>query len=146
MSRVPSRILVAVMAAVVATGSLSLRPAPVFAVSPNVVISQVYGGGGNTGATHTHDFIELFNRGTTSTSLAGWSLQYASATGTGNLGANSSQLTELPAVSLAPGRYLLVQEAAGAGNGVALPTPDVTDTTPIAMAVDRRLAVPRRSR
>jgi hypothetical protein len=29
-----------------------------------VVISQVYGGGGNTGATYTHDFIELFNSGT----------------------------------------------------------------------------------
>ena len=26
-----------------------------------VVISQVYGGGGNTGAQYTHDFVELFN-------------------------------------------------------------------------------------
>ena len=33
------------------------------AVSPNVVVSQVYGGGGNAGATYTHDYIELFNRG-----------------------------------------------------------------------------------
>ncbi|MEQ1530867.1 MAG: hypothetical protein ABL925_16240, partial [Methylococcales bacterium] len=34
-----------------------------YAVSPNIVISQVYGGGGNTGATYKNDFIELFNRG-----------------------------------------------------------------------------------
>jgi predicted extracellular nuclease len=134
MSRVASRILVAVIAAVVAAGSLSLRPAPVFAISPTVVISQVYGGGGNSGATYTHDFIELFNRGTTSASLNGWSVQYASATGTGNLGATSTQITELPNLSLAPGQYLLIQEAQGAGGTTALPAPDVTDATPIAMA------------
>jgi hypothetical protein len=48
------------------------------APSPGVVISQVYGGG-NSGATYTHDFIELFNRGTVPISLAGWSVQYGSA-------------------------------------------------------------------
>ena len=70
------------------------------AVSPNLVVSQVYGGGGNAGAPYTHDYIEIFNRGTTSASLAGMSLQYTSATGTGNFGANSAQLTELPSVTL----------------------------------------------
>ncbi len=35
-------------------------------------------------ASRTHDFIELFNRGTPPVSLSGWSLQYASAIGTGN--------------------------------------------------------------
>ena len=80
MSRVTSRFLIAVMAALVATGGMSLRPTPVAAASPNVVISQVYGGGGNTGAQYTNDFIELFNRGTSSVSLVGWSVQYASAT------------------------------------------------------------------
>ena len=104
------------------------------AISPDIVISQVYGGGGNSGATYTHDFIELFNRGASSVSLAGWSLQYASATGTGNLGANSGQLTELPSVSLAPGQYLLIQEATNAAVGSPLPTPDVTDGTPINMS------------
>jgi uncharacterized protein len=106
---------------------------PVAAVSPNVVISQVYGGGGNTNATHTHDFVELFNLGPSSASLAGWSVQYASATGTGNFGANSGQITELPNVSLAPGQYYLIQEASGGTNGVALPAPDLVDATPINM-------------
>jgi uncharacterized protein len=100
----------------------------------SVVISQVYGGGGNTGAPYTHDFVELFNRGDAPASLAGLSIQYASATGTGNFGATSTQLTELPNVMLQPGQYYLVQQAAGAGNGVPLPTPDLVDPTPIAMA------------
>jgi hypothetical protein len=104
------------------------------AVSTGVVISQVYGGGGNSGATHTHDFIELFNRGTTTASVGGWSVQYASAGGTGNFGENNAQITELPDVALAPGQYLLVQEASNAAVGAPLPTPDVTDATPIALA------------
>ncbi len=80
---------------------------PAQAVSPDVVISQVYGGGGNSGAPYTNDFVELYNRGASAVSLAGWSIQYTSATGTGNLGANSGQLTPLSG-SLAPGQYLLV--------------------------------------
>jgi len=113
--------------------ALVLVPAPGQALSSGVVISQVYGGGGNSGATYTHDFIELFNRGTTSASLAGWSVQYASATGTGNFGASPGQLTELPAVDLAPGQYLLIREAQGSGGTTPLPSPDVTDPSPIAM-------------
>lgn len=116
---------------------LALIPGQVLqasAVSPDIVISQVYGGGGNSGATYTHDFIELFNRGTSPVSLAGWSVQYASATGAGNFGANSGQLTELPSISLAPGQYLLIQEATNAAVGAPLPAPDVIDATPISMA------------
>jgi len=118
-----------------AAALLALSPLPaVRAVSPNVVISQVYGGGGNSGATYTHDFIELFNRGTSPASVAGWSVQYASATGTGNIGAGPAQITELPAVTLDPGQYLLVQEAQGSGGTTPLPSPDVTDASPIAMS------------
>ncbi len=98
--------------------------APAQALSDDVVISQVYGGGGNTGAPYTNDFIELFNRGTTTVSLTGMSVQYASATGTGNFGTNP--VTQLSG-SLAPGQYYLVQEAGGV-NGVPLPTPDATGT------------------
>ncbi len=127
---VATTVVLALLAAGVPLGS----PQAANAVSANLVISQVYGGGGNTGAPYTHDFIELFNRGSAPASLNGMSLQYASATGTGNLGANSGQLTELPNVSLAAGQYYLVQQAAGAGNGVALPTADLVDPTPIAMA------------
>ncbi len=93
---------------------------PAAAVSPNIVISQVYGGGGNTGATYTHDFVELFNRGNTAVNLSGWSVQYASATGTGNFSATAISGT------VQPGQYYLIQQAAGSGGTTPLPTPDAT--------------------
>ena len=101
--------------------------------SPSVVISQVYGGGGNSGAPYANDFVELFNRGTAAVSLAGWSIQYTSATGTGLFGANSGLLTPLSG-SLSPGQYFLIQEASQAAVGAPLPAADVVDATPIAMA------------
>jgi uncharacterized protein len=88
----------------------------------NVVVSQVYGGGGNSGAVYKNDFIELFNRGTTPVSLNGMSVQYASDTGT------VFAVTALPNVSLQPGQYFLVQEAAGLGGTANLPTPDAIGT------------------
>lgn len=107
---------------------------PAAAVSPNLVISQVYGGGGNSGAPYTHDFIEIFNRGSSPASLDGKSLQYASATGTGNFGSTSTQVTELPNLSVPAGGYVLVQEATNAAVGAPLPTADVVDPTPISMS------------
>ncbi len=98
-----------------------------FAVSGMVVVSQIYGGGGNTGATLKNDFIELFNRSDAPVSLAGWSVQYTSATGTG------TWLTTPLAGSIAAGGYYLVQQAQGAGGTVDLPTPDAIGT--IAMAL-----------
>jgi predicted extracellular nuclease len=92
---------------------------PALTVSPDIVISQVYGGGGNSGATYKNDFIELFNRGSSTVSLDTWSIQYASSAGT------SWQQTNLTG-SLAPGHYYLIQEAAGAGGSIDLPTPDAS--------------------
>ena len=89
--------------------------------SPKVVISQVYGGGGNSGATFTNDFIELFNKGTSNVNIDGWSVQYASATGT--TWTNSTPLTN---VTLAPGQYYLIKEGSGGTVGTALPTFDAT--------------------
>ena len=88
--------------------------------SAQVVISQVYGGGGNSGATYKNDFIEIFNRGTSPQSLAGWSVQYASSAG------SSWAVTNLTSVTLAPGQYYLIQESAGAGGTTSLPTPDAS--------------------
>ncbi len=88
-----------------------------------VVISQVYGGGNNSGASYQNDFIEIFNRGNTSVSLNGWSVQYASDTGT------TWAVTSLTNVTLQAGQYYLVKEAGGTTNGSPLPTPDATGTT-----------------
>jgi uncharacterized protein len=120
------RIRTALTLALVCTLAILSHPAAPRAVSPDIVISQVYGGGGNTGAPYTHDFVELFNRGETTVSLAGLSVQYASATGTGNF-ASATPL----AGSLAPGQFYLVQMSGGA-TGVPLPTPDAIGTAAMA--------------
>ena len=91
-----------------------------------VVISQVYGGGGNGGATYTHDFIEIFNRGTVAQSLNGWSIQYASNTGPAVAPNNFWITTVLPNFNLQPGQYFLIQQASQAAVGIALPTPDAS--------------------
>ena len=114
------------MIAIVFAAAIAATVTRVNAVSSGVVISQVYGGGGNAGAPFKNDFIELFNRGTSPVSLNGWSVQYASAAGT------SWQVTPLSNVTLQPGQYYLVQESAGAGAVPVLPTPDASGT--IAMA------------
>ena len=103
------------------------------AVGTGIVISQIYGGGGNASASHTHDFVELYNPADTPVPLDGLSIQYASATGTGNFAANSGQLTELSG-SIQPHRYFLVQEFSQAAVGAPLPAPDGTDGTPINMS------------
>ncbi|WP_219928742.1 YDG domain-containing protein [Flavobacterium pallidum] len=88
----------------------------------HMVISQVYGGGGNTSATYTNDFVELFNPTASPINLNNYTVQYAAATSsswtsTGNLGN----------VTVQPGKYFLIRLASGA-NGVALPTSDFAAT------------------
>ncbi|MFI9448787.1 endonuclease/exonuclease/phosphatase family protein [Amycolatopsis sp. NPDC052450] len=94
-------------------------PAALAAPSADAVIAEVYGGGGNSGATLTNDFVELANRGTAAVSLDGFSVQYAPASG------SSWQVTPLTG-GVAPGARYLVAQAKGAGGTVALPTPDAT--------------------
>lgn len=109
---------------IIAAALMAGLSASAHADSP-VVISQVYGGGGNSGATIKNDFIELFNRGTQPVNLTGWSVQYASAAGA------SWQVTKISGTPvLQPGQYYLVQEAAGTGAGSLL-TPDTTGTIPM---------------
>jgi DNA/RNA endonuclease G (NUC1) len=88
-------------------------------VSANIVISQLYGGGGAPGAQYNHDFVELFNRGSSPASINGWSFQYASASGTDWI------VTNLPNATIQPGRYFLIQfESENVSVGSPLPTPD----------------------
>jgi uncharacterized protein (TIGR03437 family) len=94
-------------------------------VRDKVVISQIFGGGGNSGAPFRNDFIEIFNAGSTPVNLAGWSVQYASAS------ASTWSSTPLTGVVLSAGQRYLIQQAGG-NNGAALPTPDAIGT--IAMA------------
>ena len=93
--------------------------------SPGLVLSQVYPGGGNSGATFSNDFVELLNRGSTPIDLSSWTVQYASASAT------SWQVTPLTG-TVQPGQYYLVALASGGANGAALPTADATGSTNLA--------------
>src|SRR5512135_2395542 len=92
------------------------------AVSQDIVISQVYGGGGNSGATLKNDFIELYNLGSVPVDVTGWTVQYGSSGGT-----TWTNRTTL-AGTIQPGHYSLIQEAAGTGGTTNLPAPDATGT------------------
>ncbi|MEW2305538.1 endonuclease/exonuclease/phosphatase family protein [Streptomyces sp. NPDC006655] len=102
-----------------ATAGLSINA---MAASHEALIAEVYGGGGNSGATYTNDFVELANAGSGSVDLSGYSVQYLPGTPTASSKWQSTPLTG----SLAGGGRYLVQEAAGTGGTKALPTPDAT--------------------
>ena len=81
--------------------------------SSTVVISQVYGAGGNSGATLNADYVELFNLSNNAVDLTGWSLQYASTTG--SFGTPTVLSGSIPA----GGYYLVQASVASATVGVA---------------------------
>jgi uncharacterized protein len=124
MSRKRSHLLFLFFVCLLTIGLASNRTDFAAAQSSSIVISQVYGGGGNSGAFYTHDFIELFNRGTTAVDIDGWSVQYASAAG------SSWQVTNLSG-TIEPGQYYLIQQAAGAGGIEPLPDPDAVGSIPM---------------
>jgi hypothetical protein len=113
MSRVP---LLALLAA------LLLFPTATRADTSDVVVSQIYGGGGNAGATFRNDYVELFNAGSGTVDLSGWTVQYATAAGT------TWQPTALSG-TIASGHYHLVQLASNSDVGAALPSADATGTS-----------------
>jgi DNA/RNA endonuclease G (NUC1) len=103
----------------------------------SVVISEVYGGGGNSGAQFKNDFIELHNRSDAPVSIAGWSVQYASAAGAFSSGSNTPTVLS---GSIPAGGYVLIQEAKGSGGTVDLPTPDFIASIPMS-ATDGKVAL-----
>lgn len=107
--------------------------------SADIVISQVYGGGGNGGAIYRNDYVELFNRGASTISIAGWTLQYASASGSGNFAANSP--VALNGV-LAPGQHYLIQLHSAGAVGASLPvSADTLATAPNAASASGKFAL-----
>jgi predicted extracellular nuclease/2',3'-cyclic-nucleotide 2'-phosphodiesterase (5'-nucleotidase family) len=106
---------------------LALVAAPAQAVSADLVISEVYGAGGNSGATHNADFVELYNPTDAAVPLTGLSIQYRSQAGTtGNAFALSG--------SVAAGDHYLVQMSAPGANGEALTGVDATASPAFAMS------------
>jgi uncharacterized protein len=103
-------------------GFMSFRPALLAlgllaggTASAQVVISQAYPGGTLSGATYNQRYIEVFNRGNSTASLDGITLQYASATGTGNFAVHATLSGSIPA-----GGYRLIAYPVSGGSA-ALP-------------------------
>ncbi|WP_443063646.1 lamin tail domain-containing protein [Streptomyces sp. NBC_00663] len=112
------------MISVSAAGALAFTalPAAFAAPSSTAVISEVYGGGGNSGATLTRDFVELANAGSEVFDLSGYSVQYLPGTASAS---SQWQVTSLSG-SLAAGNRYLIGEGTGTGGTTALPTPDAS--------------------
>ncbi|MCD1116116.1 lamin tail domain-containing protein [Chryseobacterium turcicum] len=88
-----------------------------------IVINEIYTGGGLLGAAITNDFIELKNIGTSTSSLNGATLQYASASGA------FTQYNNLPSITLNPGQtYLIQQGSDGLGGLINLLNPNLIVT------------------
>src|ERR1700761_1684122 len=85
--------------------SLMFSVAPLaWAGSQTVVISQIYGSGGNNGSMLDNDYVDVLNLGSTPVSLNGWPVQYMSSGGSSASGLTAS----LPNVTLQPGQYFLL--------------------------------------
>ena len=108
------------LAAAAATG-LSLILVPAAHAAPdgsNVVINEVYGGGGNSGSVYSHDFVELYNPTDSDIDLSGWQIDQRSVAD------NRGTLHTIESGIIPAGGYFLIQGAAGNNDTGALPTPD----------------------
>jgi DNA/RNA endonuclease G (NUC1) len=101
-------------------GGVNNCPPPPTPSNSIIVVSQLYGGGGNPGATYQNDYVELYNRGTATVDIGGWSLQYASATGSG-WESNKQPLGG----TIAPGQYYLISLASSGAIGAPLPAANI---------------------
>src|SRR5262249_31713277 len=97
-----------------------------------IKISQIYGGGANQGAPLTRDYVELYNTTSSAVSLAGWSVQYASAAGV----FTTTQTLNLTGTIPANGYYLVGflnnSAATTALNAPGIPAVDDSNTTDMA--------------
>lgn len=84
-----------------------------------IVINEIYTGGGILGATLTNDFIELKNIGTSTSTLTGATIQYGPVSGP------FTQYHTLPAITLAPGQTYLIQEGSDGGGIINLVNPNL---------------------
>lgn len=116
-----------ILAPALAAAALLLGAPAAQGASSGVVLSQVFAGGGNTGAAFANDFVELFNRGSAAVDLSGWTVQYAPA-------ASTTWLTTALSGTIQPGRYYLVQLASAGPVGAALPAPDASGTANLAVS------------
>jgi hypothetical protein len=94
------------------------------ATTGEVIITEVYGGGGNQFASFKNDFIELYNTTDNPVNISGWSVQYYAATGTGT----TTNRIDITTGTIPAKGYFLVQASSGGSTSLDLPTSDVSGT------------------
>lgn len=91
----------------------------VFSARGAIVINEVYGGGGDTGAPFNQDFVELFNNGAAAVDVSGFSLYYR---------VDDSPLFVIGTLpggtAIQPGSHFLVSTGPVGATGAALPVAD----------------------
>ena len=116
------------------TGSVRVSTATASATSPtaftvttppaSVVISQIYAGGGRSWSDYSHDYVELYNAGTTPAQLDGWSLQLT--------GGSSARWTTIPLKGAIPARGYYLVALAGGDYAYDLPKADASGSYDLA--------------
>ena len=93
-------------------------------IASHVVISEVYGGGGNSGAPYKNDYVELYNPTDNPVDLTNWSIQYGSASG------STYTPNVIASGTIASHGFFLIQLAAGAGTQTNPWTADASPASP----------------
>lgn len=119
-----ARTLAIAVASATAASALAIPSAVAVPAGDQVVINEVYGGGGNSGAVLTHDFIELYNPTDEEIDLTGMTVEYFAASG--NSGGSLTLNGSIPA----RGHYLI--NMASGSNGQVTPIADETGTAAMA--------------
>lgn len=111
-------------------GQALTAPAVAAPDGSGLVITEVYGGGGNSGASYRRDFIELYNPTDVAIDVSGYSVAYFSAGG--GKGGQHALTGAVPAHS-----HYLIEESAGSGGTVDLPQPDASGSLALSATAGR---------
>ncbi len=111
-----------------AAALVPVSPAGANPAGTSLVISEVYGAGGNPGATFNADFVELYNPTSQTLPLNGLSIQFRSASG-------SFTVAPFALAGSVPGkRHYLIRMSGIRSHGVALPAPNAVANPKISMS------------
>lgn len=122
------RFLAALTGATLGIAALAVTPAQANPAGTGLVISEVFGAGGNNGALINADFVELYNPTDGAIDLNGLSIHYRALAGASG-GAPYALAGEVPSHA-----HWLIQMGAVGANGAALPTPDSVALPSFSMA------------
>ena len=111
----------------VSTATASATSSTVFTVTTpiaNVVISQIYAGGGRWWSDFSNDYVELHNPGTSPAQLEGWSLQLT--------GGSGARWTVVPLKGIIPAKGYYLIALAGSDYAYDLPKADASGSYDLA--------------